>query len=421
MADEAAKISVAVEVELERLKAGLAEAQASIAAMSARTAEIQQRTAEKAAETQERAAARAAKAAEREAVRAQRAILREAEKLSSAAAREAANFQRAIEKEATEAARKVASNNKAIFAGTTNHISEMERLAKRANVLLGVQGAVAGIRVIGAASAAMRGDFDEMQRSIEALPMGLGAVAQAFHGIAAEIVGLNDSLARLADVQSQAASDQAKYRARTGITQDVLAREAQAEAERQLNRGEFDAAGSTLTQDMRRRMDRQRRELEVQGIDRKIIERKIALDIAEEQKKIDERVGKARQAQYDLELERARTQHRNMQEDAEMRARWEKESRERAYKETMERIDAETKARREQLDQYNEALQAAQAVNGGNFVSSISTGLGSFRVAQQGAGQEVARAQVRSAQLLADIKRTNEEMLRLEREKDSLR
>jgi hypothetical protein len=348
MADEAAKIAVAVEVQLDQLRTGLSAAQAQIATSS----------------------------------------------------------------------KQMEASLKAV---ATKPAEEMEKFAKRANVLLGVQGAVGALRLVNVATAAMRGDFDEMQRSVEALPMGLGAVAQAFHGIAAEIVGLNDSLARLAEVQSQAASDQAKYRARTGITQDVLAREAQAEAERQLNRGEFDAAGSTLTQDMRRRMDRQRRELEVQGIDRKLIDRKIALDIAEEQKKIDERVGKARQAQYDLELERARTQHRNMQEDAEMRARWEKESRERAYKETMERIDAETKARREQLDQYNEALQVAQAVTGGNFVSSISTGLGSFRVAQQGAGQEVARAQLRSAQLLADIKRTNEEMLRLEREKDSLR
>jgi len=205
------------------------------------------------------------------------------------------------------------------------------------------------------------------------------------------------------------------------VQQDVMTREAQAQADRQIGLGQFDEARSTLTADMQRRMQRQRAELEAQGIDRKLIERKIALDIAQEEKKIMDTIAAARRAEDERKLQDARKLHERMKEDAELRARLDREEREEAFRQSMDRIERETRARREQLSILNDALADAQRVTGGNFISSISTGLGQFRVGQVGGAQEVARAQIKATQILADIKRTNEEMLRLEQERNTLR
>lgn len=114
----------------------------------------------------------------------------------------------------------------------------------------------------------------------------------------------------------------------------------------------------------------------------------------------------------------ADTRQRGEHESAVLIERNRREARQQRYRETLEEIARETRARQQQQDELNRQLSAAQGVNGSNFVSSISTGLGSFRVAQQGAGQEVARAQIRSAQLLAKIADNTRAMAELADERD---
>lgn len=348
MADEAAKIAVAVEVQLDQLRTGLASAQTQIANSS----------------------------------------------------------------------RQMESSLRSI---ATKPAEEMEKFAKRANVLLLAQAAVSGLNAVRAVAATVNGEFEKSQQILESLPGPLGAWARLVREVASDFSGMAEALERVSQIQKQQAADQKQWETRSPVLQDVLAREAQARAQSQIGRGQFDDARSTLTADMQRRMQRQRAELEAQGLDRKLIERKIALDIAQEEKKIIDTIAAARRAEDERKLQDARKLHERMKEDAELRARLDREDREEAFRQSMDRIERETRARREQLSILNDALADAQGVTGGNFISSISTGLGQFRVGQVGGAQEVARAQIKATQILADIKRTNEEMLRLEQERNTLR
>ena len=345
MADEAAKIAVAVEVQLDQLRTGLASAQTQIA-----------------------------------------------------------NSSRQMEASLKTIASKPAE--------------EMEKFAKRANVLLGVQGAVGALRLANVATAAMRGDFDEMQRSIESLPMGLGAVAQAFHGIAAEIVGLNDSLERLARANREAAAAWQAVSIRTSFADNLAA--ARAEIGIMSERDPEQQARLQFEEDMRR-IDADLRNVQREAANRGVLVTDAAIQEQREarimvsERRMWERIRKIRE---DAERKAADDAVRANAVAAELIERNRRDARQRQYRETLDAIERETKERQRQQDELNKQLAEAQGVVGANFVSTVSSGFGQFRVGQVGGAQEVARAQIRSAQLLAKIAENTKAMAALADERD---
>lgn len=84
----------------------------------------------------------------------------------------------------------------------------------------------------------------------------------------------------------------------------------------------------------------------------------------------------------------------------------------------LQSVRAEMEAREEAERTMRDELAKYQGVNGSNFMRSMGTAFGEFRFAQAGASQEVAKAQIKSAQLLQKIEDNTKAMVDLAKERD---
>lgn len=342
MADEAAKISVAVEVELEKLRAGLAAAQANVAASSSQ--------------------------------------------MESSVKKFAAN------------------------AG-----KELETFAKRANILLGIQGAVSGVRALEAATALARGEFEQAYAAAERLPMGIGALATAIRELGMEWAGVNEAIRESEAIMGRMNEENAARAANAKAISDNEAKAAEIAAERETD---LTKRRDILIAEAERKAKEAQRSAVSAGVDPAVAARAYELDIAKSIEEINKRIQADAERASNKALEDARRKHQNEMDDAKRKAEYEAEQREKERREQLDAIKAEIEARKQAIDQLEPQLRAAQGVTGGNFISSVSTSLGQFRIAQGGGAESVARAQIRAADLLDKIRQTNEEMLELEKERD---
>lgn len=376
--DEAAKIAVSVEVQLAELQAGLAAAQAQIAAMAERTGTAQERAAQRAARAQEREAARAARAVEREAARAQAAI----------------------EKEADAAGRRIAASQAAVFGANSKTSSDIERFARRANIMLGVQAFSGALAAASAVGEAYKGNFDDAYAALEQLPLGLGEVARRVREIGMELSGANDYIREMQALSDQMAEQNAGIAATAGARSANAALEAQIAADAATDP---EQRARIQIEEARRKAREERRALVNAGVDPAVAARNAELRVQAELQRIEkERLDAIRQRQRE-ELEGARAVHREEIERARETERVQREVAEKERRAKMDAIESQIDQARELGDMLNDQLAEAQAITGANFISTISTGLGSFRVGQSGGAEAVGRAQIRSAELLAKI------------------
>lgn len=305
------------------------------------------------------------------------------------------------ERRATAASERVAAGQRAVFGtlarSSESATNELERFAKRANVLLAIQGASAGVNFLRASWATLNGEFEKSQSFLERFPFGLGDWARTVREVGEEFNGVAERQRESLRIIQQAKEDTAEWERRARMLGEVLAGESANKSSAMLGRNDFAGAQAEMEADLKRRTDRKRYELLKEGNDRVIVERAIALQIAEEKKNIEEKVAEERRRREEAALDRARRIDKNEKADA---ARIAKQAEEAARA----RRDAERDALNAQRDALREELQQVSRIQPQNFIQRSSTALGSFTSAQGGAAASVAKAAQRQVELTMQLK-----------------
>lgn len=321
-------------------------------------------------------------------------------------------------KEAAAAQRRIAASRSAVFGGNdgvaASGASATDTLARRANVLLGIQAAVAAVRSVEAASAAIRGEWDQVQDILDRLPMGVGAFNQGLRMVSLELSGINEEMREAAAIAGRMASENAALSANeaakgtlSSIQAENAARGAASPAERE----------RILTDEAKRVAREQQRALVSAGVDPSVAARIYAESLKRETDRIIERVS----AEYErAQLERGRKDQAIEEADRAMRAKIEADRMEAERRARVDAINADVAARRKADESMSAELSKAQSVTGDNFVRSIGTAFGEFKFAQNGAAQAVARAQIRATELLGDINENTKQLVILNKERDGI-
>ncbi len=295
--------------------------------------------------------------------------------------------------------------------------TEMETLAKRANILLAVQGAVGAFRAIGAVTAAMRGDWDGVQSAVDRLPMGIGALNQALRETVFYIAGIDEEMAQLASTNKRIDANIAERKSQIVGGLDLDAAKKRLEAEKQSaeygrQRIENEARLAQLVADSQRKL------FDMQSSGASVDEQRRFIRLYEIEYERIWTEGKRRLRELADEVKRRQEQAAN--ESAKGLVGGVREWFDEALKRRVADLNLQIKALREREEAMKEDLKAAQSVTGANFVKSIGTQFGDYKFAQSGAADAVARAQLRAAELLEKIAKNTEEANRLLKEKESL-
>lgn len=282
--------------------------------------------------------------------------------------------------------------------------------------LAAVNAATYGVKIT---ASLVKGEFDGISEAIRSAPFGLGE----FVGLLED--GLNYAMGINAELYSEKAGE---ARRQEGLRRQY----AQEEFALTLNAAELRLSAETAATDkMRESQELAAKLVDIQSkYQQQLNDAKTSGATDVEQRRIV--------SLYELEYQTAiATARRIERERAELR---EKAERDALYRHEQEassiRIENREKERRKRLDEnmkdvqremderrdaersMREELAKYQAVNGANFMRSIGTAHGEFRFAQSGASQDVAKAQIKAAQLLQKIEDNTAAMVALSKERD---
>lgn len=282
--------------------------------------------------------------------------------------------------------------------------------------LAAVNAATYGVKIT---ASLVKGEFDGISEAIRSAPFGLGE----FVGMLED--GLNYAVGINAELYSEKAGE---ARRQAGLRRQYAQEEfnlANKSAELRL------ASESAASEESRERISNEAKLADIQAkYQQQLNDAKSRGATDVEQRRIV--------SLYELEYQTAiATAKRIERERAELREKAEREALyrheqeatslriENREKERRKRLDENMKDVQREMDERREAemtlrdeLAKYQSVNGANFMRSLGTAHGEFRFAQSGASQEVAKAQIKSAQLLQKIEDNTAAMVELSKERD---
>lgn len=325
-------------------------------------------------------------------------------------------------KEAAAAQRRIAASRSAVFGGNTGAAGAAdpasEILARRANVLIGLQAVTGALRVVDAISHAIRGEWDKVQESMDQIPLGIGLMNRTLRETLYDIVGITGEMESLAtlnkDLDRKYAELTATKPARDSARDELLGLRAASGAAGAGNPADRERI---LVAEARRKAEAERAAMERAGVDPETAAEIFALKLRQE----TEQISKAIADEFNRsQLARIRKQLDMEMGDAAMRAKIERDAAEKANAARAAALADEIKTRTEAEDAMRSELSKAQSVTGDNFVRSIGTAFGEFKFAQNGAAQAVARAQIRATELLGDINENTKQLVILNKERDGI-
>jgi hypothetical protein len=412
MADEAAKIAVGLELDLSSLKAGIAQA----------IAQIQQATPAMVSASRQ-AGQQAAKALVEP-----YSMVGETYDLVEEKQKDLRDsFAYGIDPSIPAG---FAMEMEKVNTATVKTTNEMQRMARlTANIGRGLAMMEVGLFAANIGTSLWSGNINAVDDAIKGLPLGLGKVGELLiaqrdftFGITQEYKdNLNPAIAeqnRLLEVARQRTADQMKVQNQLSALriQETMATDPGQRAESAFHQeritaqAEFDLAMERLRSGEDTTMNEgqiEARFLDAVGEARARLDRQRQDAHAELLKQEEQQAEREAEARWRGEAESAKLIEQNRRNE-----------RQKKYRETLEDIEREMKARQESQAIMQEQLAAARGVTGANFVTSIGTAIGSMRVGAAGGAEEVGRAQIRAANLLADIKNNTAEMAKLAGERD---